>query len=137
MPLAIISGTHWGDEGKGKIVDFISQKANIVIRAQGGSNAGHTVVVDTKKYVFHLIPSGILHSGINCILGDGMVIDPSSLLQEIQFLQNKGWDKALERLFISHKAHLVMPYHRLIDELQEAFRRISNWNYRSRYRTGL
>ena len=72
MPLAIISGTHWGDEGKGKMVDFISQKANMVIRAQGGSNAGHTVVVEAKKYVFHLIPSGILHPGIKCILGDGM-----------------------------------------------------------------
>lgn len=125
MPLAIISGTHWGDEGKGKIVDFISQKANMVIRAQGGSNAGHTVVVDTKKYVFHLIPSGILHPNIKCILGDGMVIDPADLLQEIQFLRENGWEDSLQRLFISEKAHLVMPYHRLFDQLQESFRQNS------------
>ncbi|NLJ50398.1 MAG: adenylosuccinate synthase [Candidatus Atribacteria bacterium] len=125
MPLAIISGTHWGDEGKGKIVDFISQKANMVIRAQGGSNAGHTVVVDNKKYVFHLIPSGILHPNIKCILGDGMVIDPSDLLQEIQFLRENGWEDSLQRLFISEKAHLVMPYHRLFDQLQESFRQNS------------
>ncbi len=122
MPLAIISGTHWGDEGKGKIVDYISQKANIVIRAQGGSNAGHTVVVEGKKYVFHLIPSGILHPGIKCILGDGMVIDPADLLQEIQFLRDNGWEESLQRLLISEKAHLVMPYHRLFDQLQESFR---------------
>ena len=125
MPLAIISGTHWGDEGKGKIVDYISQKANIVIRAQGGSNAGHTVVVEGKKYVFHLIPSGILHSGIKCILGDGMVIDPADLLQEIQFLRDNGWEESLQRLLISEKAHLVMPYHRLFDQLQETFRQSS------------
>jgi adenylosuccinate synthase len=125
MPLAIISGTHWGDEGKGKMVDFISQKANMVIRAQGGSNAGHTVVVEAKKYVFHLIPSGILHPGIKCILGDGMVIDPADLLQEIQFLRDNGWEESLPRLFISEKAHLVMPYHRLFDQLQESFRQSS------------
>lgn len=125
MPLAIISGTHWGDEGKGKIVDFISQKANLVIRAQGGSNAGHTVVVDGKKYVFHLIPSGILHPSIKCILGDSMVIDPADLLQEIQFLRDNGWEESLQRLLISQKAHLVMPYHRLFDQLQESFRQSS------------
>jgi len=125
MPLGIISGTHWGDEGKGKIVDFLSQKADVVIRAQGGSNAGHTVVVEGTKYVFHLIPSGILHPGKKCILGDGMVIDPVSLLEEIQFLQKYGWEESLRRLFISQKAHLVMPYHKIFDRLQESFRQNS------------
>ena len=125
MPLCIISGTHWGDEGKGKIVDYLSQKADMVIRAQGGSNAGHTVVVDRVKYVFHLIPSGILHPGKICILGDGMVIDPAALLEEIQLLQNHGREEALQRLFISEKANLVMPYHKIFDRLQETFRQDS------------
>jgi adenylosuccinate synthase len=121
MTTCIVVGTHWGDEGKGKIVDYLSEGADIVARAQGGSNAGHTVVVDGEKFVFHLIPSGILHPGKICILGDGMVIDPRSFLQELEVLSRQGV-KVEGRLFISPKAHLVMPYHRILDELYERLR---------------
>jgi len=90
MSIAIIVGTQWGDEGKGKIVDFLSQKADVVVRYQGGPNAGHTVVIKNKKVVFHLIPSGLLNNKI-CILGNGMVIDPESLMEECKTLKKQGY----------------------------------------------
>lgn len=121
MSICIVVGTHWGDEGKGRIVDYLSHGADIVVRAQGGSNAGHTVMVGEKKYIFHLIPSGILFPEKICILGDGMVIDPASFLEEIRLLEREGILCA-GRLFVSEKAHLVMPYHRLFDNLYEHFR---------------
>lgn len=121
MSICIVVGTHWGDEGKGRIVDYLSRGADMVVRAQGGSNAGHTVIVGEKKYVFHLIPSGILFPDKICVLGDGMVIDPSSFLEEAAFLEREGI-VLTDRLFISEKAHLVMPYHRLLDTLYESLR---------------
>lgn len=121
MSICIVVGTHWGDEGKGRIVDYLSRGADIVVRAQGGSNAGHTVVVGEKKYIFHLIPSGILFPGKVCILGDGMVIDPLSFLEETRLLEEEGIAFA-DRLFISEKAHVVMPYHRLFDGFYEHLR---------------
>lgn len=121
MSICIVVGTHWGDEGKGRIVDYLSRDADLVVRAQGGSNAGHTVLVGEKKYVFHLIPSGILFPDKICILGDGMVIDPAAFLEEIRFLEGEGV-RCNDRLFISEKAHVVMPYHRLLDTLYERFR---------------
>lgn len=121
MAVCIVVGTHWGDEGKGKIVDYLSESADVVARAQGGSNAGHTVIVDGEKFVFHLIPSGILHQGKICILGDGMVIDPVSFLKELEVLSQQGV-QVEKRLFVSPKAHLVMPYHRILDELYEKLR---------------
>lgn len=121
MGICIVVGTHWGDEGKGRVVDYLSRNADFVVRAQGGSNAGHTVLVEEKKYVFHLIPSGILFPGKICILGDGMVIDPVAFLEEATFLEKEGVRFA-DRLFISEKAHLVMPYHRLFDTLYERLR---------------
>ncbi|MGB9553393.1 MAG: adenylosuccinate synthetase, partial [bacterium] len=121
MAVCIVVGTHWGDEGKGKIVDYLSESADVIARAQGGSNAGHTVMVDGEKFVFHLIPSGILHENKICILGDGMVIDPLSFLKEVEVLSRQGV-KATGRLLISPKAHLVMPYHRILDELYETLR---------------
>lgn len=121
MPVCIVVGTHWGDEGKGKIVDYLSQDADIIARAQGGNNAGHTVMVNGKKFVFHLIPSGIFHKEKTCILGDGMVIDPFSFLQEVTALTQHGVH--IEgRLFISPKAHLIMPYHCILDRLYEQLR---------------
>ena len=121
MATIVVVGTHWGDEGKGKIVDYLGEEAQVVVRAQGGNNAGHTVIVEGEKYVFHLLPSGLLYPDKVGILGDGMVVDPSSLLGEIDFLRQKGKDVA-GRLFLSSKAHLVFPYHRILDGLYESIR---------------
>lgn len=121
MSIYIVVGTHWGDEGKGKVVDYLSENADLVVRAQGGSNAGHTVMVEGKKYVFHVLPSGILHQNSTCILGDGMVIDPESLIEELDILRKQD-EKVTERIRISGKAHLVMPYHKILDKLIEEFR---------------
>lgn len=118
MSVELIVGSQWGDEGKGKIVDLISEGADIVARYQGGANAGHTIVIGNNKYVLHLIPSGILQDDVKCIIGNGVVIDPEALLEEIQMLKDNGID-VTDRLFISHKAHLIMPYHKLIDTARE------------------
>ncbi|MFA6171347.1 MAG: adenylosuccinate synthase [Patescibacteria group bacterium] len=116
--ITVILGCQWGDEGKGKIVDYLAGKADLVIRAQGGANAGHTVVIEGKKYIFHLIPSGILNLKTISIIGNGVVIDPETLLEEINLLKKLGFDPA-GRLFISNRAHLVMPYHKMIDQSKE------------------
>ncbi len=116
--VTLIVGAQWGDEGKGKIVDLLSQKADIVARYQGGANAGHTLVIDGKKYVLHLIPSGILHPHVQCVIGNGVVIDPVALMEEIKMLEEYGINID-GRLFISHRAHLIMPYHKLLDAARE------------------
>ena len=118
MPVSVILGTQWGDEGKGKIVDLLSEDYDIIARYQGGANAGHTIVLNGKKYVLHLIPSGILHPHTICVIGNGVVIDPVALMDEIQMLETEGI-QVRNRLFISHKAHLIMPYHKLIDQISE------------------
>lgn len=118
MSVSIIVGAQWGDEGKGKIVDMLSEEANIVARYQGGANAGHTIVFDGKKYVLHLIPSGILHPGTTCVIGNGVVIDPVALMEEIHMLEGMGISVE-GRLHISHKAHLIMPYHKQLDMARE------------------
>ena len=118
MPVQIIVGAQWGDEGKGKIVDLLSEKADIVARYQGGANAGHTVVIGGEKFVLHLIPSGILQPNTMCIIGNGVVIDPAALLHEIEVLKKQGI-KAEGRLLLSQRAHLVMPYHKLLDQSKE------------------
>jgi len=118
MSVRIIVGAQWGDEGKGKIVDLLSEKADIVARYQGGANAGHTIVADGTKYVLHLIPSGILQDGVQCVIGNGVVIDPVALMEEIAILESLGISIA-GRLFISHKAHVIMPYHKLLDKAKE------------------
>ncbi|ADL41419.1 adenylosuccinate synthetase [Caldicellulosiruptor obsidiansis OB47] len=112
-----IVGTQWGDEGKGKIVDFLAKEADVVVRAQGGNNAGHTVEAFGKVFKLHLIPSGILYKDKLNIIGNGVVIDPESLIQEIENLQKEGI--STENLKISDRAHLVMPYHKILDEEQE------------------
>ncbi|QSR88042.1 adenylosuccinate synthase [Methylacidiphilum caldifontis] len=115
---SVLVGAQWGDEGKGKIVDFLTQDVDVVVRCQGGDNAGHTVEVNNEKFVLHLIPSGILWPDKICLLGSGMVIDPVSLVEEIKNIEKKGIE-IRNRLFISETAHMVFPYHRIIDELLE------------------
>ena len=111
-------GAQWGDEGKGKIIDFLTEKADIVVRSQGGNNAGHTVITGDKKYVLHLIPSGILRPGKQCVIGNGVVLDPVSLVGEIEGLRAVGIEVGAN-LLISDCAHLVMPYHRALDAAKE------------------
>lgn len=119
MPCNIVVGAQWGDEGKAKIVDYLTEKADYVVRYQGGANAGHTVVKDGKKYVFHLIPSGILYPDKTCVIGNGVVLDPFELVKEIKKLKRLGHDVD-NRLMISEACHLIMPYHNILDKASEA-----------------
>lgn len=119
MANTILVGAQWGDEGKGKIIDFLTEKADIVVRSQGGNNAGHTVIVGDKKYVLHLIPSGILRPGKKCVIGNGVVLDPVAVAQEIKGLLEKKVKVSKNNLLISDSAHLVLPYHRALDEQRE------------------
>ncbi len=118
MATTILVGAQWGDEGKGKIIDVLTEKADVVVRTQGGNNAGHTVLIRGKKYVLHLIPSGILRPRTQCVIGNGVVVDPVSLVQEIDGLRKLGI-KVDGNLYISETAHVVLPYHRLLDEQRE------------------
>jgi adenylosuccinate synthase len=119
MAVVVVVGAQWGDEGKGKIVDLLTEKAQVVVRWAGGANAGHTLVVDGKKYVTHLIPSGILRPGLTCVLGEGMVVDPGVLLEEIRTFRGHGFLAADKDLVVAERAHLTMPYHKEIDRLRE------------------
>lgn len=119
MPVQVILGAQWGDEGKGKVVDLLAERADVVARYQGGANAGHTVCIGDKQYVLHLIPSGIFHPHITCVIGNGVVIDPTALMDEIAQLRAAGID-ITGRLLISHNAHLIMPYHKQLDQIREA-----------------
>jgi adenylosuccinate synthase len=114
----VILGAQWGDEGKGKIVDLLSENADIVVRYQGGANAGHTVSFDGKTYILHLLPSGIFHQNVTCVIGNGVVIDPITLMDEIETVKSAGVD-IKGRLLISHNAHLIMPYHKLLDKIYD------------------
>ena len=119
MPNIVVVGTQWGDEGKGKIVDILAPHVNVVARFAGGNNAGHTVVAGREKYVLHTIPSGILHPGCRCVIGCGVVVDPGSLIEEMESLVQRG--VTLDgNLFISKNAHLIMPYHPALDRASEA-----------------
>jgi len=121
MSCTVVVGSQWGDEGKAKMIDFFSKDADIVVRYQGGANAGHTVVVQGKKYVFHLIPSGILHPGKICVIGNGVVIDPEQLVKEMDDLKSQNID--IEgRIILSDAAHLILPFHKAIDSAMEEFR---------------
>ncbi len=121
MPLVVIVGCQWGDEGKGKVIDFLSHDADIVARYQGGNNAGHTVIVEGRKVVLHLIPSGVLHETNRSLIGNGVVVDPQALVDEIKMLETAGVN-VRERLLVSETAHLIMPYHRKLDHMMEARR---------------
>ena len=114
----ILVGAQWGDEGKGKIIDVLTEEADIVVRSQGGNNAGHTVEIGAEKFVLHLIPSGILRKGKKCVIANGVVVDPIALVGEIEGLEKRGI-KLAGRLLISETAHLVLPYHRALDEARE------------------
>ncbi len=118
MAVTVVVGAQWGDEGKGKIVDVLSEDADIVARYQGGANAGHTIVVGNQQYILHLIPAGILHAKPICVIGNGVVVDPVALLEEIAMLQEHGIPTE-GRLYISHKAHVIMPYHKALDAANE------------------
>src|SRR6187200_97328 len=115
MANTILVGAQWGDEGKGKIIDFLTEKADLVVRSQGGNNAGHTVIVGGKKYVLHLIPSGVLRKGTMCVIGNGVVIDPASLAEEIEGLRKEKIGVTPKNLMISDCAHLSLPIHRALD----------------------
>jgi adenylosuccinate synthase len=117
----VIVGTQWGDEGKGKIVDLLAEQADMVVRFQGGNNAGHTMVVGGEQFICHLIPSGILQNK-TCIIGNGVVVDPEVLLREIEGLDSRGIGITSDRFKISEKAHLIMPYHRQVDLAREQFK---------------
>jgi adenylosuccinate synthase len=121
MPSVGVFGAQWGDEGKGKIVDLLTPKADVVARFQGGPNAGHTVVVQGQQYILHALPTGVLHSGKKAIIGNGAVIDPLALYEEIEGLRGHGID-VKDSLLISRKAHLILPYHQAMDRAREAFR---------------
>jgi len=114
----VIVGTQWGDEGKGKVVDLLAEHADMVVRFQGGNNAGHTMVVEGEQFISHLVPSGILQ-GKTCFIGNGLVVDPEVLLEEIDYLSSKGVDISPDKLKISEKAHLIMPYHQAVDHARE------------------
>ncbi len=119
MANTILVGAQWGDEGKGKIIDFLTEKVDLVVRSQGGNNAGHTVIVEGKKYVLHLIPSGILRPGTMCVIGNGVVIDAVSLAEEIEGLRKQGIRVTRDNLMISDCAHLTLPHHRALDRAKE------------------
>ncbi len=118
MANIVLVGAQWGDEGKGKIIDLLTEQADFVVRSQGGANAGHTVVVGDEEFVLHLIPSGVLHPGTQCIIGNGVVVDPKVLIEEIDTLTSKGVHID-GNLYVSETAHIVMPYHKLLDGLRE------------------
>ncbi|MCA1743913.1 MAG: adenylosuccinate synthase [Desulfonatronovibrio sp.] len=119
MSNMIVFGTQWGDEGKGKIVDILTEEADMIVRFQGGNNAGHTLVTGNKKFILHLIPSGILHSSKICLIGNGVVLDPEVFCIEIDKLGESGINITPERLLISKKTHLIMPYHKELDQARE------------------
>jgi len=119
----VIAGSQWGDEGKGKIVDMLTAEVDIVARFQGGNNAGHTIVADGKKYALHLIPSGILHEGKECFIGNGVVLDPEKLLTEIDVLKEKGIRVTTDNLKISRRTNVIMNYHKLLDKSREEIKK--------------
>jgi len=118
MANTILVGAQWGDEGKGKIIDVLTAEADLIVRSGGGNNAGHTVLIGEQKYILHLIPSGILRPGKVCVIGNGVVVDPISLVEEMNGLQKLGV-KIDGNLFVSETAHLVLPYHRMLDAQRE------------------
>ena len=122
MSAFIVLGAQWGDEGKGKMTDYLAEEAEVIVRYQGGNNAGHTVEVEDKQYKLHLIPSGILHDEKLNVIGNGVVVDPVALFDEIEYLEKEGIRVTPEKLVISDRAHIIMPYHKVLDKLKELAR---------------
>src|SRR5438067_6987348 len=119
MANVVVVGAQWGDEGKGKIVDLFTEHADVVVRFQGGNNAGHTLVVGGEKTVLHLIPSGILHTGKKCVIGNGVVLDPEVLVAEVDRLKARGFLADDSQLAVSLDAHVIMPWHKALDLARE------------------
>ena len=117
--LTAVTGINWGDEGKGRVIDLLAENSDVVVRYQGGNNAGHTVVTNQEKYILNLLPSGILHPNVVCVLGDGMVVDLEHLAKEITDIRQKGINVSPENLKLSTRATISMPWHRVQDELEE------------------
>ena len=133
MPGTVVIGAQWGDEGKGKITDLLAEKADVVVRFQGGNNAGHTIVRDGEDFKLHLIPSGILYGAKTCIIGNGVVVDPHILFGEVDALRSRG--VAVDNLRVSGNAHLIMPYHLLLDGAAEtAARQVQDRHHGTRHR---
>jgi len=120
MANVVVVGTQWGDEGKGKVVDLYAENADVIVRFHGGNNAGHTLVVKGQQTILHLVPSGILHAGKTCMIGNGVVVDPAVLLEEMDCLRNRGLLPESARFLVSEKAHVIMPYHRRLDIARES-----------------
>jgi adenylosuccinate synthase len=134
MSSVVVIGAQWGDEGKGKIVDYLAQKADAVVRYSGGSNAGHTVVVNNVSYKLRLLPSGILYPDKTCVLGNGVVINPGVVLKEIKDMRDKGVD--ISRVVISDRAHVVLPYHQVSGRAAgSSFGQGQDRHHQGRYRT--
>jgi len=123
MSNIVVVGAQWGDEGKGKIIDYLAKDMNFVVRYQGGNNAGHTVVIGKEEFILHLVPSGILHRGKICIIGNGVVVDPKALIEEIGELRKRGIEID-SNLLVSEQAHVIFPYHKLMDNLREKQRKL-------------
>lgn len=119
MSSVVLIGSQWGDEGKGKITDYLAEEADYVVRYQGGNNAGHTVIVGEVEYKLHLIPSGIIYPGTQCMIGNGVVVDPGVLIEEMEYLEEKGIKVTPDNLKVSLHAHMIMPYHKILDGLEE------------------
>src|SRR5918998_4496762 len=117
--IIVVTGAQWGDEGKGKIVDLLAGRFDVVARFQGGHNAGHSVQVGERSFALHLVPSGIVHDGVMCVLGNGMVIDPKAFFEEADRLASQGVEVSPERVMVSSRAHLILPYHRALDHTSE------------------
>ncbi|HXX59119.1 MAG TPA: adenylosuccinate synthetase, partial [Dehalococcoidales bacterium] len=122
MPAIAVIGAQWGDEGKGKIVDLVAERADVIVRFSGGDNAGHTVINEYGKFALHLIPSGIFSQKAISIIGNGAVVNPQVLFGEIEMLKSRGIDASPARLLISNRTHVIMPYHLILDELEETLR---------------
>ncbi len=127
MSSIVVVGSQWGDEGKGKITDFLSKQADVVARYQGNDNAGHTIVFKGETYKLHLIPSGIFYSDKLSVIGNGVVLNPKSLVEELHYLYDRN--VSTDNLRISNRTHVILPYHILIDQLQEEAKKTANWYY--------
>jgi len=122
MSAFVVLGAKWGDEGKGKMTDYLAEEAEVIVRFQGGNNAGHTVEVGDRQYKLRLIPSGILHDDKLNVIGNGVVVDPEALFEEIDYLEEEGVNVTPKKLLISDRAHVIMPYHKILDVLKEKSR---------------
>jgi adenylosuccinate synthase len=134
MANVVFDGAQWGDEGKGKIVDWLSERADIIVRFQGGHNAGHTLVIDGKTYKLHALPSGVVRGGKLSVIGNGVVLDPWHLIEEIKIVRSQGADISPENLIIAENTPLILPIHGELDRAREGLNKVAkHWNYWKRH----